>query len=413
MIIPAGIDAATVLPTATHWPTATQDTPARLAEEMGTTGLVHTAPPLSEVNSTPCPDRELVTLVAVVPTTAHRAPATPTIGAVVVVVDVVGAVVVVVVGAVVVLGAAPGAAGGGGAVGAVVVVGTGRAPLPAVDPSIHETSFRYPSPDGVGTVAQVEPPSVVTTTWLVTWSPDGAVCAVTQQSLSSVQEMAVATDNPAGRAPSWLQPESGVVEVSATAPVAVVPMAVHLRSASQLTAVTSRMSAGTASRAQVAPPSSVPMTTACPADVWAAWPTAVQSRLVLQAMRDRYPTWGGMTWLDHVAPPSLDAITTAPFGAPPVPTVDPTAQHRSAVAQVTSVRELTGDGGTVASNAPIHGEPEATVEAEVPAPGDGVVLQAATVSARVDRATTRHACRRRRRACSDAAAEAAGLISAP
>jgi hypothetical protein len=120
-----------------------------------------------------------------------------------------------------------------------------------------------------------------------------------------------------------------------------------------------------------------------------------------------------MTWLDQVAPPSLDAITTAPFGAPPVPTVDPTAQHRSAVAQATSVRELTGDGGTVASNAPIHGEPEPTVEAEVPAPGDGVVLQAATVSARVDRATTRHARRRRRRAYSDAAVAVAGLISAP
>jgi hypothetical protein len=325
---------------------------------------------------------------------------------------------VVVVGAAVGLGAAAGAAGaaaGGGVVGAVVVVvvGTGSAPLPVVDPWMHETSLRYPSPDGVGTVAHVEPPSVVTTTWLVTWSPDGAAWAVTQQSLSSVQEMAVATDNPAGRAPSWVQPETGVVEVSATAPAAVVPMAVHLRSASQLTAVMSRTSAGTVPRAQVVPPSSVLMTTACPLDVWAAWPTAVQSRLLLQAMRDRYPTWGGMTWLDQVAPPSLEAITTAPFGAPPVPTVDPTAQHRNAVGQATSVREFTGAGGTVVSNAPTHGEPDPTVEAEAPAPGDGVVLQAAAVRARADRATTRHARRRRRRACSDAAAEAAGLISAP
>jgi hypothetical protein len=130
-------------------------------------------------------------------------------------------------------------------------------------------------------------------------------------------------------------------------------------------------------------------------------------------MRDRYPTWGGMTWLDHVTPPSVEAMTTAPFGAPPVPTVDPTAQHRDVVGQATSVRELTGDGGTVASNAPNHGEPEPTVEADEVAPEDGLLLQAAVISASADRATTSHARRRRRRACGNPAAEAAGPISAP
>jgi len=106
-------------------------------------------------------------------------------------------------------------------------------------------------------------------------------------------------------------------------------------------------------------------------------------------------------------------MTTAPFGAPPVPTVDPTAQHRSAVGQTTSVRELTGDGGTVDSKAPIHGEPEPTVEADEVAPEDGPVLQAAVVSPSAPRASTRHARRRRRRACGNPAEEVVGLISPP
>ena len=44
-------------------------------------------------------------------------------------------------------------------------------------------------------------------------------------------------------------------------------------------------------------------------------------------------------------PPSWVAMTAAPLGAPAPPTVEPTAQHRRAVAQATSVRELTGGGG--------------------------------------------------------------------
>jgi hypothetical protein len=106
-------------------------------------------------------------------------------------------------------------------------------------------------------------------------------------------------------------------------------------------------------------------------------------------------------------------MTTAPLGAPPVPTVDPTAQHREVVAQATSVRELTGDGGTVASNAPIHGEPEPTVEADEVAPEVGGVLQAAVVTPSAARATARHARRRRRRARGNPAGDATGLISAP
>ena len=37
-----------------------------------------------------------------------------------------------------------------------------------------------------------------------------------------------------------------------------------------------------------------------------------------------------MIWAAHVIPPSVVAITAAPLGAPPPPTVEPTAQHRVA-----------------------------------------------------------------------------------
>jgi hypothetical protein len=45
------------------------------------------------------------------------------------------------------------------------------------------------------------------------------------------------------------------------------------------------------------------------------------------------------------------------LGAPPLPTVEPTAQHLVAVTQVTATTELTGLGGTTGAREPLHDDP--------------------------------------------------------
>jgi hypothetical protein len=245
----------------------------------------------------------------------------------------------------------------------------------------------------VVTVVQAVPPSVVTTTTPVTWSASTAMLPVTQQSVEPVHETAVAPDTAVGRGPTWVQAADDESDDSATAPPIVDPMARQVRSGRQVTAVTSRMPAGTGFSAHVEPPSAVSMVTACPLDVWVAWPTAVQWRRSLQAIRDRYPTSGGMTSGDHVDPPLTVAMTAAPLGASAPPTVDPTAQHRSAVAQATSVRELTGAGGDTAENPPSQGESDPKVET-VEVPLDPGELQDATVISTATTATTMTALRR-------------------
>ena len=103
--MPAVADVATELPTATQDPTAGQETSRKVAAVVEICWLDQTAPPLSLVSTTPCPDRAPLRVVDVVPTTVQRTPATPT-GAVVGVVVVAGAVVGTVVGTA--LGAGPG-----------------------------------------------------------------------------------------------------------------------------------------------------------------------------------------------------------------------------------------------------------------------------------------------------------------
>lgn len=156
---PAGADEATELPTATHASTAVHDTSLSAAADAVTGWLDHRAPPLSVVRTSPCPLRDPLREVAVVPTTVQRTPATPLAVAVV---D------VVVVGAVVVdpvVGAAPDAVGEPEVVdGAVLVEVKGRAPLPVDEPIRQDTALRVPSPLGVATGTHVDPPSVVAVT---------------------------------------------------------------------------------------------------------------------------------------------------------------------------------------------------------------------------------------------------------
>jgi hypothetical protein len=79
-------------------------------------------------------------------------------------------------------------------------------------------------------------------------------------------------------------------------------------------------------------------------------------------MAERYPTVGGMDWIDHVEPPSTVLMTAAPFGAPAVPTVEPTAQQREGPTQSTPVSELTGAGSVTLLSFPTHGDPGAMVD---------------------------------------------------
>ncbi len=92
-------------------------------------------------------------------------------------------------------------------------------------------------------------------------------------------------------------------------------------------------------------------------------------------MPDREPTVGGMTWGVHLTPPSAVPITAAPLGAPPPPTVEPTAQHRDPLVQSSASRELTGEGRATAVKVPSHGELVPKVEGGGAASG---VVQPAT-----------------------------------
>jgi hypothetical protein len=136
MMSPADADADGVLPTVTHEPMAVHETSDRLADDVVTVRSAHVAPPLADVRRIPWPVRAPSRVVEVVPTTVQRAPATPTTGAVVVVV--VGAVVV---GAAV-LGAPGAVVAGGVVVGTAAGTVVGTAPLPVVDPAMHEMPFR-------------------------------------------------------------------------------------------------------------------------------------------------------------------------------------------------------------------------------------------------------------------------------
>ncbi len=71
-------------------------------------------------------------------------------------------------------------------------------------------------------------------------------------------------------------------------------------------------------------------------------------------------------------PPLAVEMIAAPLGAPAAPRVDPTAQHRRAVAQSTSSSALTGAGSVAEAKAPSHGEPGAMVEGAAEPPVDDV-----------------------------------------
>lgn len=92
-------------------------------------------------------------------------------------------------------------------------------------------------------------------------------------------------------------------------------------------------------------------------------------------------------------PPSVVAITAAPLGAPPLPTVEPTAQHRVAFTQSSTLRALTGVGTPTAVNLPSHGELTANVEGgavvAVPAQALRVRPTASATTAAHDRARRR------------------------
>ena len=75
-------------------------------------------------------------------------------------------------------------------------------------------------PGGVATVAQFDPPSVVRARAPATWSSATAWWPVTQQRWSPMQEMPLAPDMAAGRAPVCTQDAPEVVDTSATEPVA-------------------------------------------------------------------------------------------------------------------------------------------------------------------------------------------------
>lgn len=273
---PAWAAVATELPAETHEPTDVQDTSLRAAAMGVTNWFVQLAPPLLVVRTNPCPVPALFRVVAVVPTTVQTTPATPAAGALVVVVATV-------------VDVLPGAVSG--AVGVVFGVLAeevkGSAPLPLLSALRQEMPLRYPVPAGMGSMDHRAPPSVVTATTPVTWSTSTDVCAVTQQCWSSEHDTAVAPDTLAGSVPAWVHPEVGVAETKATTPPVPAPVAIHRRSGRQVTAVISRTPGGVGDCVHVIPPFDVPMITACPFDVWLAWPTAVHWRWSLQAIPER------------------------------------------------------------------------------------------------------------------------------
>jgi hypothetical protein len=215
MINPACADEATELPTATQEPMAGHETSVSAAAAPTTDCSAHRAPPLSVVRMTPRPALAPFNVVAVVPTTVQRTPATPTRAAVAAVAVVDGEFV----------DGVPDVAGV--PAGRVVDGGGGRAPLPLAAPDRQSTPLRYPVPAGVVSVVHVDPPSVVRATIPATWSTSIEVWAVTQQWWPSEQETAVAPATLGGREPAWVHPVLGDAETRATAPPATVPMATH------------------------------------------------------------------------------------------------------------------------------------------------------------------------------------------
>jgi len=258
-------------------------------------------------------------------------------------------------------------------------------PLPAPVFGRQEMLFRRPTPFGVEVGIQLEPPSVVMSTTPATWSTSMELSAAIQQSRSPVHEMLLALEIPADSVPTCTHPACSDDETNAVVPAAVLPVAMHQWSDRHETAVTSRIPAGTASDVQVVPPSDVTMISPAPLDVWLAWPTAAQCRLSLHEMPDRYPTVAGTASVLHETPPLVVEMIAAPFGAPATPSVDPTAQHRRAVAQSTSSSALTGVGGVTEAKAPSHGDPGAMVEGAAEPPVADVQPPATTATGRTSR----------------------------
>jgi hypothetical protein len=116
-------------------------------------------------------------------------------------------------------------------------------------------------PVGVRTAVQLDAPSVVRATVPVTWSTSTDVWAVTQQERLSEHEISVAPFMP-GSDPAWVQVEVGELETRVTTLSAPVPAATHQPSGRQVTAVRSRMPAGTGTEVQTDPPLEVTMITA-------------------------------------------------------------------------------------------------------------------------------------------------------
>jgi hypothetical protein len=94
-----------------------------------------------------------------------------------------------------------------------------------------------------------------------------------------------------------------------------------------------------------------------------------------------------MDWIAQVEPPSAVVITAAPFGAPAVPTVEPTAQQRKGPTQSTAVSEFTGAGSVTVPSVPTQGDPGAMVDgAAEPVFGLLEEHDAATMATRATRA---------------------------
>lgn len=96
---------------------------------------------------------------------------------------------------------------------------------------------------------------------------------------------------------------------------------------------------------------------------------------------------GGSDCTTQVAPPSVLATSTGPDGAADVATVDPTAQHRLAVAHDTAWSACTGAGRLETARVPCHGAARVE-EVDVGTPDGWVLDDARLQAAAVPRATT-------------------------
>ena len=124
--MPAWDEVVTVVPTATQGP-APHDSPSRSAIVDGTGSAVHELPPFSVVSTTPCPTRDPLMMVDVVPTAVHEVR------------------------------------------------------VPPVAPEWQAIPWRAPVPAGTRWRAQVVPPSDVAAITPMTWSTSTGWVAVAQQ----------------------------------------------------------------------------------------------------------------------------------------------------------------------------------------------------------------------------------------